>query len=138
MSENLNGMVSIYSWSMPEESNYSLGKRPVKIVVVIMIIWLGFFCVSLLRCQDRVCQTDGYVDNDDIKVAVVCLFHISGLGMPPHRPLSQYSNQMNPSRPGSDTSSHGLILQQEPEFALVCLCVDGYLCCCFFFFIIMM
>jgi hypothetical protein len=70
MSENLNGMASMYSWSMPAESSCSTGKRSLKIVVVMTILWLGFFCVFLLPCQDRVCQTDGVV-NDNIKVGVV-------------------------------------------------------------------
>lgn len=43
MSENLNGIVSTYSWSMPAESSCSLGKRSLKIVVVMTILWLGFF-----------------------------------------------------------------------------------------------
>ncbi len=45
-------MVSTYSWSMPAESRCSLDKLSLKMVVVMTILWLGFFlCISFVMIR---------------------------------------------------------------------------------------
>ncbi len=62
----------MYSWSMPAESSCSLGKRSLKMVVVMTILWLGFFLYFFCDVKTGYVKEMG-VDNDNIKVGVVCI-----------------------------------------------------------------